>query len=204
MSTDTYRYDYTIGEQIGETDDGQPVVAEPGDGSLESGTALKDVNRPQNRRAARGEGRTAFSPEEADNEAKYRRLWQHDSGRYADEEVRRQQEIADIAEALCDALHVPDATTRHVQRLVAELEGRAFNRIGGVYAMALGAIAVVDNRTIETVEEFENRIQVREITDHDGERIYDHDAPRFQHLADKLGVDWNTAKKRVEEQTSGQ
>lgn len=174
MDTDNYSYNCTVGERIGVTDDGQPVVAQSGDGSLTSGEALKDDSRPENRHAARGPRRTTFHAREADDEQKYNRLWNRHQGFYEDEENHRQaKEKADLTEALCDELHVPDAVTNHAKRLVAECNGRAFNRIGGVYAVVLGAIAVAENSRIDTVDGFEDRIQVRYIKDYEEGRMYD-------------------------------
>ena len=203
-SKDTYSYDSRLGEQIGETADGQPVVAEAGDGSLPSGEALKDVNRPENRHAARGQQRTTFHADDADNGEKYRRLWKHQHGYHNDDTGQRAtDDKVRVAEALADALHLPDARKDDVKNLVQKCDGRAFNRLGGLEAVALGCIAVVDNQRIDTEKQFENRIQVRYLSDEDGERIYSHDLPRFKHLAEKHGVDWRKAKRKVREQISG-
>lgn len=197
----TESHDYRIGTTAG----GQPVVAAAGDGSLNSGKAIKDVDRPKDRHAARGQQRTTFHARDADNEGRYYHLWQRHHDYYNDPENHRQaKEKADITEALCDALHLPAAIRRRATRLVMECNGRAFNRIGGIYAVILGAIAVAENSTIETVEQFENRIQVRDITNCDGDRVYSHDQPRFKHLAEKLGVAWRKAITRVKEQAGGQ
>ena len=196
----TESHDYRIGTTAG----GQPVVAAAGDGSLDSGEALQDVDRPKDRHAARGQQRTTFHARDADDEGRYYHLWQRHHDYYDDPENHRQaKEKADITEALCDALHLPAAIRRHATRLVMNCNGRAFNRIGGVYAVVLGAIAVAENSTIDTEDGFENRIQVRYITDREGERIYSHEQPRYQHIAEKVGVDWMKAISRVKEQAGG-
>jgi aspartyl aminopeptidase len=80
------------------------------------------------------------------------------------------------------------------RQLSRECDGRAFNRIGGLAAVALGCIAVAQNRRIETPEGFENRIQVR--GDSDG-------SPPFKHLAEKHGVDWQKAIRKAKTQSGG-
>jgi hypothetical protein len=103
-----------------------------------------------------------------------------------------------VAEALCVTLRLSDALTAEVRRLVRQCDGRAFNRIGGLEAVALGAIAVAPNDTIERPEDYENRIQIREYDHHDG------DAPLFKALAEKHGLEWQKAIRKVkEEQQSG-
>lgn len=196
-----YTYDKRIGEQIGETDDGQPVVAHSGDGGLSSGDALRDNDCPENRHAARGEQRTTFHADEAEDSAKFSRLWRHQHGYHSDDTGQRAAADKEkVAEALADTLRLSDALTADVKRLVRQCDGRAFNRLGGIYAVALGAIAVAQNETIDTAEEFENRIQVRYIRDHDGERIFSHDLPKFKHLAEKHGVNWGKAVRKMKEE----
>ena len=188
-------YDCRVGEQIGETDDGQPVVAQGGDGSLTSGETLKDTNRPENRHAARGRQRTTFHASEAEDSEKFRRLWKHQHGYYSDDTGKRAaQDKVRVAEALSDTLRLSDALKTDVKRLVRKCDGRAFNRIGGLEAVVLGAIAVAQNDTIERPEDYGDRIQVRTYDHHDG------DAPLFKALAEKHGVDWRKAIRKVKEE----
>jgi hypothetical protein len=198
-TTDNQSYDCRVGEQIGETDDGQPVVAQGGDGSLTSGEALKDTNRPENRHAAHGRQRTTFHAREAEDSEKFRRLWKHQHGFHSDDTGQRAaKDKENVAEALADTLRLSDALKADVKRLVRQCDGRAFNRLGGLEAVALGAIAVAQNNTIERPEDYEDRIQVREYDHHDG------DAPLFKALAEKHGVEWQKAIRKVkEEQQSG-
>ncbi|QCS43011.1 hypothetical protein [Natrinema versiforme] len=199
----TYSYDCRVGEQIGETDDEQPVVAGKGDGSLTSGEALKDQDRPKNRHAAQGQQRTTFHADQAKDSAKYSRLWKHQHGYYNDDTGKRSNaDKVKLAESLCDSLHLSTRLKDDVKRLVQQLDGRGFNRFGGLEALALGSILVAQNRTIERPEEYEDRIQVRDIMDHNGERVYNHDLPRFKHLAEKYSVDWRKAATKVKELTS--
>lgn len=191
----TYSYDKRIGLQIGETEEGQPIVARGGDGSLTSGEALKDGNRPENRHAARGRQRTTFHAREAEDSGKYRRLWRHQHGYHSDDTGQRAaKDKENVAEALCNPLRVSGTLKDDVKRLVRKCDGRAFNRIGGLEAVALGAIAVAQNTTIEDPDEYENRIQVWEYDHHDG------DEPLFKALAEKHGVDWQKAIRKVKEQ----
>lgn len=203
-TTGTYSYDSQIGVQVGETDDGQPLFAEAGDGSLTGGEAIKDTDRPDHRHAAHGQQRTTFHAAEADDSERFRRLWKHQHGYHDDGSGKRATaDKVRVAEALADSLRLSDSLTAEVKRIVQQVDGRPLNKIGGLEAVALGAIAVVQNRTIEQAEDYDNRIQVRYITDYDGERIYSHDLPRFKWLAEKHDVDWNAAISKVKEQVSG-
>ncbi|SDQ43870.1 hypothetical protein [Halopelagius longus] len=237
-TTNTYRHDYEVGEQIGKTADGQPVVASSGDGSVDE--AFIDATRPKhrydepeisgrtsqgwkrrpsettfnaNRKDAHGNPLPTTAMDGRDLKAQRKRMWMWQHGYYGD--GGKKSAIKDklsLTEALGDTLNLSDAIVRDAKRLVMKVDARAFNRLGNIkgniddddneepnsapIALALGCLAVAQNRMIETPEEYEVRIQVREFERHDG------DKPLFKEIADRHDVDWYASMKQVKEQVN--
>lgn len=156
----------------------------------------KDGNSRINRRIENSERRTTFHSFDSDDHDKFRELWKHHHGWMGNNvEQRKNHDFRQkTVEAIADTLHVGDALTEKAKRLATQCEPQPFNPIGGPYAIALGCIAVAQNDTIETIEEYKNRIQVREYDRHDG------DEPKFKVLAEKHSVDWRKAITKVKEQ----
>lgn len=167
---------------------------------------LKDRHQYDHKYQSDTPARTTFKTVDIDkNKGKYKRLWNHQHNyceccRNTSSQTDRDK--VHVAERLADSLHMDEELIDKIKNIVLKLNGRAFNRIGGIYAVALGTIGYVDQQQIETTEDFKNRISVREFTDPEGERIYDHEQPRFQHLAAKHEVDWNAAIKKVRQKMS--
>lgn len=222
MNDDSYSYDCRIGEKIGETDDGQPVVAQTNDGSVND--AFKDASPTPDRydepeeRGTSTQGRrrrpseTTFKPDYGDHygnplpkkgadgrdlEEQWNRMWEWQHGHRDGRGAKLQREKLAITEALANTLRLSDRLTGRAKRLAIQTDGRAFTRIGSMFAIALGAIAVAQNETIERAEDYEDRIQVRKYDHHDG------DAPLFKALAENHDVQWSQAIQKVKEQIGG-
>jgi transcription initiation factor TFIIB len=165
-----------------------------GNGAL---ATKKDESKPPNRRIENSESRTTFHSYESDNHAKFRQLWRHQHGWYDDNTEQRKHRDFRLktVEAICNTLRLHDRIASRAKQLADQVDPRGFNSIGGPYAIALGAIAVAQNETIEDPDEYENRVQVRKYDHHDG------DAPLFKSLADTHNVAWQTAMRKVKEQS---
>lgn len=162
----------------------------------------KDDNNPANRRIESSESRTTFHSYDSDDHSKFRRLWKYQHGWMDNNvETRKHRDFRlKTVEAVSNTLLLHENIATKAKQLAKQCDPRGFNPIGGPYAIALGAIAVAQNDTIEEPMEYENRVQVREYDHHDG------DAPLFKALAEKHGVDWRRAitKMKEEQQSGGQ
>ncbi|QRV15464.1 hypothetical protein JMJ58_00750 [Haloterrigena salifodinae] len=189
-----------------------------GDGSLSSVESLKQEIQFDHSHRKGGNARTSFHADDAERSDKYKKLWMHHHQYSEDCREKSSQTDRDkvrLAHTLAIQLYLPDRIIGKVKNIVANLNGRSFNRIGGIYAMALGTIAVVQNQTIETEEEFRNRIQVRHFDEGvelenspleceysgKGEDSRDKsDKPLFKKLCEEYDVDFRSAMRRVKEQ----
>lgn len=147
------RYDTPAEHAIGYTDRGQPVVAEPGDGQL----STLDINRDlgiNERIIPFKSARTTFSARKARDTKKWNRLWKRHHQWDSDDTGRRTyRDKINLSKALASNLGLASHQKDRVVRIVANLDGRRFNQIGGVEALALGAIAYVRDKDAKDLDD---------------------------------------------------
>lgn len=179
--SNTLDYDGDAGEPVGYTNDGQPVVAEPGDGQL-SDLDIKKDNGPEERVIPFKSARTTFHARDAWDTEKWDRLWERQHQWDSDDTGRRTyRDKILLSKALANALSLSSNQKDRVVGIVANANGRRFNQAGGVEALALGAIAYIGE---QDAEEFEDRIL---------------GSDKFENLCDQHDVDGWAACKKVKE-----
>lgn len=176
---------------IGRTTDEEPIYAEPGDGSLSAVKCRRnksdykledDVNESDYPNESTSASTTFYArnSKTEDQRDKFNRLWIHQHGWYDDESGRRtHRDKIVVAQALAGELGLTQSQRERVAGIVANIDGRKFSRNGGIYGLALGAIAYVRDADARTREE----------------RIVG--SSRFNELCEKCGVDGRDACKRV-------
>jgi hypothetical protein len=133
-----------------------------------------------------GRQRTTFRAEKADDTEKFNRLWKYQNDYPV---VRNSENVFDgrdtrgsddkkrVVEAYASQLGVSDSIIERSKSIAVGVDGRRFNKHGGLRSIALAAIVVAQN---ETLSDFSNRIQSWE--NNDGDRI-------VQQLAYKEDID---------------
>lgn len=174
-------YNSGAGDPVGYTDDGQPVVAEPGDGQLSDLDIERDLG-PEERVIPFKSARTTFPAREAEDTEKWDRLWELQHQWDSDDTGRRTfRDKLNISKALANALGLSGHQKDRVIGIVINTTGRRFNQIGGVEALALGAIAYVGEQDAEDIDD---RILGSE---------------EFEEICDQHGVDGWAACRKVKE-----
>jgi len=148
-------YDSESDHVVGFTSSGQPVVAESGDGERSSLAVERDCSAENKERVIQFEtARTTFYADSAGDTDKWDRLWQHQHEWYSDDTGRRaHQDKIHLSQALADTLHLSDFQKRRVVNIVTTINGRRFNQIGGIEALALGAIAYIGEVGAEEIDD---------------------------------------------------
>lgn len=131
-----------------------------------------------------GRKRTTFRTKSLKDDKywKFRRLWYYQNDysvpnrEYYGTDNRGEKDKKAIVEAYAGQLEVPKHVYTRAKLIAKSVDGRRFNRVGGIRAIALGAIVVAQN---EQLDDYSHRIQVWK---KDGERI-------LSKLANKEGVD---------------
>jgi hypothetical protein len=131
-----------------------------------------------------GRQRTTFRTDKlkGDKYWKFQRLWYYQNDysvpdrKYYGTDNRGEKDKKAVVEAYAGQLEVPKHVYTRAKSIAKCVDGRRFNRIGGIRAIALGAIVIAQN---EQLEDYSHRIQVWE---RDNERI-------LSELANKEDID---------------
>lgn len=169
---------------IGRTESDQPLVASPTDGQLSATDIMQDTGSVEPI-IPFASARTKFHARDADDKKKWKRFWMHQHGWVNDHTGRRTyRDKICRSEALSDAFGLSDYQKARVIRIVGTTNGRRFNQIGGVDALALGAISYVVEQDIESTEDFDRRIV---------------GSDQFKQICDQHDVDgWDACRKMKE------
>lgn len=145
--------DSNTGNIIGYTDDDQPIVAEPGDGQLSDLDIERDVG-PKERIIPFKSARTTFPARKAKDTERWNRLWKlHHQWDSDDTGRRAYRDKINLSKALSNALGLSSYQKDRVVSIVAGTNGRRFNQVGGVEALALGAIAYVGEQDAKDIDD---------------------------------------------------
>ncbi|WP_049907446.1 hypothetical protein [Haloferax elongans] len=175
-------YETAAGVHVGTTANGQPVVAEEGDGSLSGADCQRDRNAMETTVVPFTQASTTFHARDADNEERWNNLWEHQHEWKRDDIGRRtHMDKVRLTQALGDNLGLSRNQRGRAVSIAATLNGRRFNRFGGINALALGAIAYIGDQDAET---FEDRIIGRD---------------RFDEICDQLGADGVEGCRKIKE-----
>jgi hypothetical protein len=166
------------------------VSNEPQDTEFPSGPQprkedlILDDNVLDHTHSNNGRKRTTFRTENLKGNKywKFQRLWYYQNDysvpnrEYYGTDNRGEKDKKAVVEAYAGQLGVPTHVYTRAKSIAKSVDGRRFNRVGGIRAIALGAIVVAQN---EQLDDYSHRIQVWK---KDGERI-------LSKLANKEGVD---------------
>lgn len=150
---------------IGYTDDGQPIVDAAYDKIFHRPEVVRHFGQTT-RVVQFATARTMFParqaeptpvnglPGEREVRRRWNRLWAYQHKWDSDEEGRRAyRDKLNRAEALADALGLSRYQRSRVVDIVANANGRRFNQIGGLDALALGAIAAVADQDADSIDD---------------------------------------------------
>lgn len=186
--SDTTGYKGEAGEPVGVTDGGQPMVAEPDDGPLNWSDYKKDEEF-YTESTPYSFAETTFYARAADDVKKYNALWRHHHEWDNDTTSRRtHKDKLRVAESLAGALGLSKIQKNRVRGIVAHLDGRGFNRYGGIEALALGAIAYINEDDVckDSFLTPEERLRGRVL-----------ESKEFSEICDQQDVDGSAAYKRI-------
>lgn len=130
-----------------------------------------------------GTNMTYFSMKDAPD---YEGMFWEELNYYQEDKDRINQELKDkvnVTDAVCSQLRLNDRIREKAKELVRDVDGRKMNDIGGLRAVAMGAIAYADNTVRQRISDFEY-----------GDRIQNEE--EFRRLGEKLGVEVTEAVTR--------
>lgn len=174
-------YQGEAGNPVGFTKDNQPVVAECGDGQRSRLDHMKDKG-PSERIISFESANTTFYADDAcaDDRERYEQLWTCHHQWNDDSTARRtHRDKLHVAKALATTLDLSNYQKDGVSGIVAHLNGRRFNKNGGIVGLALGAIAYIGERDADSLD---RRILTRD---------------KFTELCEQYDVDGRKACKKV-------
>lgn len=175
-------YETAASDHVGTTAEGQPVVAEEGDGALTGADCQRDRNAMETTVVPFSRANTTFHARDVDDEEKWSNLWEHQHEWKRDDIARRTHlDKVRLTQALADQLALSRNQRGRAVSIAASLNGRRFNRMGGINGLALGAIAYIGDQDAES---FEDRIIGRD---------------RFNEICDKLDADGVRACRKIKE-----
>jgi len=175
-------YETAVGDPIGTTDDGQPIIAEEGDGVLTGADCQQDRNSIETTMIPFYRANTTFHARDVDDEEKWDNLWEHHHEWKRDDIARRtHMDKIRLTQALADHLALSRNQRGRVVAIAANLDGRRFNRIGGLNALALGAIGYVGD---QDADDFDDRIVGRD---------------QFTQLCEQLDADGREACSKIKD-----
>ena len=150
------------------TDNGQQLDRQAGSGSLSRETKRRDETKETYTHTNNGRQDTTFHAydlDDIDDERRFNRLWdlQNDYHHFRNadnifegKDNRGKRDKEKTVEAYGYQLDVPEYIIDRAKSIAVSVDGRPFNKYGGLRAIALAAIVVAQN---ETLSDFTNRIQ---------------------------------------------
>lgn len=170
-------------ESVGITSNGQPLVDKPGDGALTVFDHKKDSHRYVAQTPFKSTRTTMYARQAGKDEEQFDRFWKWHHHWDSDDSSRRtHNDKLNVAWALANSLGLTSYQKYRVLEIVSNINGRRFNKNGGLEGLALGAIAYVGDEEAQRFGSLETRIC---------------GSDSFNELCEKHGVDGWKACRRV-------